>query len=115
MLTICVDGFSVSQTYAIIVLPNGGPDLEAFTFTTGAKTCWAQAASLFWQVTRTLAEAEDLMHFEVGHSSSVLLIFSPTADDCAASRPTLGSNPGQDAPFRARATCYARPQGTYGP
>ncbi|KAH9943252.1 uncharacterized protein BXZ73DRAFT_40427 [Epithele typhae] len=58
------DSFSVSQLYAIIVLPNGGPDLEAFTFSTPTKTGWRQACSLFWQVTRTLAEAEELVHFE---------------------------------------------------
>ncbi|KAI0346874.1 hypothetical protein BDW22DRAFT_1321916 [Trametopsis cervina] len=58
------DGFGVSQLYAIIVLPNGGPDLETFTFSSSSKTGWTQACSLFWQVTRALAEAEDLVHFE---------------------------------------------------
>jgi serine/threonine-protein kinase haspin len=51
--------------YAIIVLPNGGPDLEAFTFPTVGKTSWRQACSLFWQVTKALAQAEDLVAFEV--------------------------------------------------
>ncbi|KAF7792874.1 hypothetical protein EIP86_003975 [Pleurotus ostreatoroseus] len=55
------DTFTVSQVYAIIVLPNGGPDLEAYTFPKGG---WRQASSLFWQVARTLAIAEDLVHFE---------------------------------------------------
>ncbi|KAI0720324.1 hypothetical protein C8T65DRAFT_716067 [Cerioporus squamosus] len=58
------DSFTVSQLYAIIVLPNGGPDLEAYTFSTPSKTGWRQACSVFWQVTRTLAEAEDLVSFE---------------------------------------------------
>ncbi|KAI0082363.1 hypothetical protein K474DRAFT_1655109 [Panus rudis PR-1116 ss-1] len=58
------DTFTVSQTYAIIVLPNGGPDLEAYNFPSASKTGWRQACSLFWQVTRALAEAEDLVRFE---------------------------------------------------
>ncbi|KAI0375861.1 hypothetical protein BV20DRAFT_1040419 [Pilatotrama ljubarskyi] len=58
------DTFSVSQLYAIIVLPNGGPDLEAYTFGTPTKTGWRQACSVFWQVARTLADAEELMSFE---------------------------------------------------
>ncbi|KZT71459.1 hypothetical protein DAEQUDRAFT_723969 [Daedalea quercina L-15889] len=58
------DSFGVSQVYAIIVLPNGGPDLETFTFKTASKTGWKQACSLFWQVARSLAEAETLVHFE---------------------------------------------------
>ena len=67
-----VDTFSVSQTYAIIVLPNGGPDLETYLFPAGARaasksvgaTPWRQACSIFWQVTRTLANAEGLVNFE---------------------------------------------------
>ncbi|KAJ3556717.1 hypothetical protein NM688_g1869 [Phlebia brevispora] len=58
------DSFTVSQVYAIIVLPNGGPDLEAYTFPSASKTGWRQATSLFWQVARTLAIAEDLVRFE---------------------------------------------------
>ncbi|EPQ59113.1 hypothetical protein GLOTRDRAFT_136075 [Gloeophyllum trabeum ATCC 11539] len=58
------DNFPVSQTYAIIVLPNGGPDLESYTFTSASKNGWRQACSVFWQVTRALAEAEDLVSFE---------------------------------------------------
>ncbi|KAI0660792.1 hypothetical protein C8Q70DRAFT_1052623 [Cubamyces menziesii] len=58
------DTFGVSQLYAIIVLPNGGPDLEAYTFGTPAKTGWRQACSVFWQVARTLADAEELVSFE---------------------------------------------------
>lgn len=59
------DGFHVSQVYAIIVLPNGGPDLEAYTFAQPIKHGWRQACSLFWQVARTLARAEELVQFEV--------------------------------------------------
>ncbi|KZT29256.1 hypothetical protein NEOLEDRAFT_1084994 [Neolentinus lepideus HHB14362 ss-1] len=58
------DNFLVSQIYAIIVLPNGGPDLESYIFSQPTKTGWRQACSLFWQVTRALAEAEDLVSFE---------------------------------------------------
>ncbi|KAI0796954.1 hypothetical protein C8Q75DRAFT_790911 [Abortiporus biennis] len=58
------DMLGVSQVYAIIVLPNGGPDLEAYTFTNASKQGWSQACSLFWQVTKALAQAEDLVQFE---------------------------------------------------
>ncbi|KAI0276305.1 hypothetical protein BGY98DRAFT_986292 [Russula aff. rugulosa BPL654] len=44
------DMLAVSQVYAIIVLPNGGPDLEAYS----------QACSLFWQIVRALSTAEEL-------------------------------------------------------
>ncbi|KAJ6628927.1 hypothetical protein B0H10DRAFT_1989870 [Mycena sp. CBHHK59/15] len=57
------DTFTVSQAYAIIVLPNGGPDLEAYTFK-NAKTGWKQACSIFWQVAKALAHAEQLVSFE---------------------------------------------------
>lgn len=60
------DTFNVSQVYAIIVLPNGGPDLEAYTFTNANKSGWRQACSIFWQVTKALAHAEQLVSFEVG-------------------------------------------------
>ncbi|KAF7301926.1 Other/Haspin protein kinase [Mycena indigotica] len=56
------DTFAVSQAYAIIVLPNGGPDLEAYTF--AAKNGWKQACSIFWQVAKTLGHAEQLVSFE---------------------------------------------------
>ncbi|KZV69868.1 hypothetical protein PENSPDRAFT_753035 [Peniophora sp. CONT] len=58
------DMFTASQTYAIIVLPNGGPDLEAYTFERPTKTAWRQASSIFWQVARALANAESLVSFE---------------------------------------------------
>ena len=81
-LTDCVllaDTFSVSQLYAIIVLPNGGPDLEAYTFGTPTKTGWRQACSIFWQETRTLAEAEQLVNFEVRTHPSYTLVPSLTS------------------------------------
>ncbi|KAF7352547.1 Other/Haspin protein kinase [Mycena venus] len=56
------DTFGVSQAYAIIVLPNGGPDLEAYTFP--QKGGWKQACSVFWQVAKALAHAEQLVSFE---------------------------------------------------
>ncbi|TFK68207.1 hypothetical protein BDN72DRAFT_879180 [Pluteus cervinus] len=58
------DTFTASQVYAIIVLPNGGLDLENYTFTNGAKTGWRQACSIFWQVAKALAHAEQLVSFE---------------------------------------------------
>lgn len=61
-----LDTFTASQMYAIIVLPNGGPDLEAYMFANPSKTGWKQACSLFWQVAKTLAHAEQLVSFEVG-------------------------------------------------
>ncbi|KAI3615198.1 other haspin protein kinase [Moniliophthora roreri] len=61
------DTFGVSQVYAIIALPNGGPDLEAYKFTNASKTGWRQASSIFWQVTKALARAEQLVSFEVVH------------------------------------------------
>ncbi|KAF8969432.1 hypothetical protein BDZ97DRAFT_243732 [Flammula alnicola] len=58
------DTFKVSQVYAIIVLPNGGPDLEAYTFHNASRTGWRQACSIFWQVAKALAHAEHLVSFE---------------------------------------------------
>jgi serine/threonine-protein kinase haspin len=59
------DTFKVSQVYAIIVLPNGGPDLEAYTFYNASRTGWRKASSLFWQVAKALAHSEELVSFEV--------------------------------------------------
>ncbi|KAL1680761.1 hypothetical protein EV122DRAFT_275973 [Schizophyllum commune] len=58
------DTFSVSQLYAIIILPNGGPDLEAYQFATPSRTGWRQACSIFWQVAKALGHAEQLVSFE---------------------------------------------------
>ncbi|KAI5124739.1 hypothetical protein M0805_005374 [Coniferiporia weirii] len=61
------DSFSGNQAYVIIILPNGGLDLESFSFnspTWGGGSGWKQACSVFWQVTRSLERAEELLHFE---------------------------------------------------
>lgn len=79
-----IDGFGVAQLYAIIVLPNGGPDLETFAFSPNGKNSWAQACSIFWQVTRALSEAEDVVHFEVCSSCSILINPTYEADDSYA-------------------------------
>ncbi|KAG9040280.1 hypothetical protein FRB95_000210 [Tulasnella sp. JGI-2019a] len=51
-----------STHYAIIVLPNGGVDLEAYTFP--LRNAWKSAVSILWQVVRALAVAEDKYRFE---------------------------------------------------
>lgn len=48
------DSFGLTQVYAIIVLPNGGPDLESFAFKNASKSGWHQACGVFWQVARAL-------------------------------------------------------------
>jgi serine/threonine-protein kinase haspin len=65
------DTFKVSQTYAIIILPNEGPDLEAYTFHNPSRSGWRQACSLFWQVAKSLGHAEHLVSFEVRYGTSV--------------------------------------------
>ena len=88
-----IDGFGVAQLYAIIVLPNGGPDLETFAFAPSGKNSWAQACSIFWQITRALSEAEDVVHFEVRISPSTLVhfVFYEIDDLCA---PSIGTSTG---------------------
>ncbi|KIM26755.1 hypothetical protein M408DRAFT_330367 [Serendipita vermifera MAFF 305830] len=66
------DSFTEHQLYAIVVLPNGGIDLESYSF--GKATAsggaaksgspWRDAAEVFWQVTTSLAKAEELLKFE---------------------------------------------------
>ncbi|KAF8507850.1 hypothetical protein BU17DRAFT_57126 [Hysterangium stoloniferum] len=56
------DVFPSSQAYALMVLPNGGSDLETYTFP--PKVGWQQACSVFWQTAKALALAEDLVSFE---------------------------------------------------
>ncbi|KAL5527506.1 hypothetical protein ACEPAG_6307 [Sanghuangporus baumii] len=61
------DHFTPKQTYAIIILPNGGLDLENFSFNSldlMGGNGWRQACSIFWQVVRSLRNAEELVHFE---------------------------------------------------
>lgn len=76
-LLLLLDTFKVSQLYAIIVLPNGGPDLEAYTFHNASRTGWRQASSLFWQVAKALAHAEQLVSFEVSlFKKSIFLLYA---------------------------------------
>ncbi|KDN49262.1 hypothetical protein RSAG8_01964, partial [Rhizoctonia solani AG-8 WAC10335] len=56
------DSFLPSQLFVLLVLPDGGPDLEHYTFS--PRTSWRAAAGIFWQVARTLARAESLVRFE---------------------------------------------------
>ncbi|KZT35541.1 hypothetical protein SISSUDRAFT_1064401 [Sistotremastrum suecicum HHB10207 ss-3] len=59
------DCFPDSQTYAIIVLPNGGPDLEAYDFRLLNPKCpWRKACEIFWQIVSALQKAENLIRFE---------------------------------------------------
>ncbi|GJE84365.1 serine/threonine-protein kinase haspin -like protein [Phanerochaete sordida] len=98
------DGFGVSQVYAIIVLPNGGPDLEAYTFTGASKNGWRQACSLFWQVTRALAEAEELVQFEHRDLHWGQILVKDTEDVPAPPRPKTGKVPMDDVSFGVCAT-----------
>ncbi|KAF9029773.1 hypothetical protein BJ165DRAFT_1520302 [Panaeolus papilionaceus] len=66
------DSFKVSQLYAIIVLPNGGPDLEAYTFQNATKQGWRQACSLFWQVAKALARRTPRFHRDL-HVGQILV------------------------------------------
>ena len=50
----------------MVVLGDGGPDLEAFKFDKPAG--WVQAAGIFWQVASALARAEEWARFEVRDS-----------------------------------------------
>ncbi|GJJ07172.1 hypothetical protein Clacol_001372 [Clathrus columnatus] len=56
------DVFPKSQAYALVVLPNGGPDLESYRFP--LKAAWRQACSVFWQTAKALAIAEESVSFE---------------------------------------------------
>ena len=58
----------MDQRYAMIVLADGGPDLEAFAF--DRQLSWIQAAGIFWQITDALARAEKWAQFEVSCSPS---------------------------------------------
>jgi len=55
--------FDEDQHYALIVLADGGVDLESFQF--DATIGWKQAAGVFWQVADALAQAEQWTSFEV--------------------------------------------------
>ncbi|PCH40873.1 hypothetical protein WOLCODRAFT_137049 [Wolfiporia cocos MD-104 SS10] len=99
------DSFPVSQMYAIIVLPNGGPDLETYTFPISSKTGWRQACSLFWQVARSLAEAEALVCFE--HRDlhwGQILVKNVAASLEDAPRSATGKVPMDDVAYGVEAT-----------
>jgi uncharacterized protein (DUF849 family) len=55
--------FDDNQHYTLIVLADGGVDLESFQF--DATMGWKQAAGIFWQVVDALAQAEQWTSFEV--------------------------------------------------
>ncbi|KAF8580594.1 hypothetical protein K439DRAFT_1356589 [Ramaria rubella] len=79
------DVFPATQAYALLVLPNGGPDLEAYTLP--MKHGWRQACSIFWQTAKALAIAEELVCFE--HRDlhwGQILVKSTTATRKVASR-----------------------------
>jgi hypothetical protein len=58
--------FDDNQHYTLIVLADGGVDLESFQF--DATIGWKQAAGVFWQVVDALAQAEQWTSFEVSLS-----------------------------------------------
>ena len=55
--------FDDNKHYTLIVLADGGLDLESFQF--DATIGWKQAAGVFWQVVDALAHAEQWTSFEV--------------------------------------------------
>ncbi|KAJ7653466.1 hypothetical protein B0H17DRAFT_1214644 [Mycena rosella] len=79
-----------------IVLPNGGPDLEAYTFKSAPKGGWKQACSVFWQVAKALAHAETLVSFEHRdlHLGQILVKEVPVT---AASQPLQALNQNRKA------------------
>lgn len=62
-LSLILGCFTSAQQYAILVLADGGNDLESFKFST--HNGWVEAASVFWQVVASLAKAEEEVEFEV--------------------------------------------------
>lgn len=54
------DFYEDDQLFAIIMLENGGTDLEH-----SALACWQEAADVFWQVAFALARGEKAREFEV--------------------------------------------------
>ncbi|KIJ56954.1 hypothetical protein M422DRAFT_218798 [Sphaerobolus stellatus SS14] len=74
------DVFPSTQAYVLLALPNGGPDLEAYTFP--IKTGWRQACSIFWQTSKALAIAEKSVSFEHRdlHWGQILVKAIPTTN-----------------------------------
>jgi serine/threonine-protein kinase haspin len=60
--------FPPDQKYALILLEDGGDDLETFKFSPSSS--WEQVAAVFWQVAQALATAEEELEFEVGPESA---------------------------------------------
>ncbi|KAF8595420.1 hypothetical protein BDV93DRAFT_456855, partial [Ceratobasidium sp. AG-I] len=56
------DSFTASQLYVLLVLPDGGPILEHYSFAPG--TFQGVAVGIFWQVAHTLALAAARVKFE---------------------------------------------------
>ncbi|KAG8907003.1 hypothetical protein FRB99_005523 [Tulasnella sp. 403] len=54
--------FPATTHYALIILPHGGIDLESYVF--NQKSSWRACVSVFWQVVRALALAEEAVQFE---------------------------------------------------
>ena len=53
----------MDQRYALVILSDGGLDLETFKF--DSENGWKQAAGVFWQTADALARAEQWTSFEV--------------------------------------------------
>jgi len=66
-LLLLIDELREDQLYAMIVLENGGVDLESFEF--DKLTGWKQAWGTVLQVAKTLAEGEAKARFEVSSSN----------------------------------------------
>ncbi|KAG8739315.1 hypothetical protein FRC10_005799 [Ceratobasidium sp. 414] len=73
VVTGAMDSFSPSQLYALLILPDGGPDLEHYLF--ARHTPWRTASSIFWQTAQTLAITESFVRFEHRdlHSGQILI------------------------------------------
>ncbi|TYJ56443.1 hypothetical protein B9479_002846 [Cryptococcus floricola] len=72
--------FPSSQKYALIALSHSGQDLEAFRF--DASRGWVQAAGIFWQTAKALAEAEQWADFEHRdlHEGQILISTDPSLE-----------------------------------
>jgi serine/threonine-protein kinase haspin len=68
MLRLRSEYFDEAQLYALVVLGDGGRDLESFKF--DKPIAWLQASGIFWQVVGALALAEEACSFEVSELES---------------------------------------------
>ncbi|EIW67554.1 hypothetical protein TREMEDRAFT_64143 [Tremella mesenterica DSM 1558] len=71
------DCFDSEQLYAVLVLNDGGIDLESFNF--DPVKGWEQAVGVFWQVADSLGRAEDWARFEHRdlHEGQILISSHP--------------------------------------